>query len=224
MDKKEIVFILYELQKDVIQGMRYSYNDLEDYYDYYNDNNKYLKESADELKNKNSFTNNIILSNKKENPIPTIKFKKLHPNAKMPTYGTEEAAGLDLYAVIDNGKNFSGQNKTVTYILPKETKIINTGIAIEIPNNCFGGIYPRSGLAIKKGLNLANSTAVIDSDYRGEIKVALYNQSNETQRIENGDRIAQLVIQPYIKTKLEETDELSETDRGNGGFGSTGIK
>ncbi len=144
----------------------------------------------------------------------TVKLKKLTPDAIIPTYGTEFAAGADLYSSI----------KEDIIINPKETKFINTGIALEIPDGIVGLIYARSGLACKKGVAPANKVGVIDSDYRGEIIVALYNHSENPLTISYGDRIAQFVLTPYITANFEEADELSESVRGNGGFGSTGRK
>lgn len=144
----------------------------------------------------------------------TVKLKKLTPDAIIPTYGTEFAAGADLYSSI----------KEDIIINPKETKFINTGIALEIPDGLVGLIYARSGLACKKGVAPANKVGVIDSDYRGEIIVALYNHSENPLIISYGDRIAQFVLTPYITANFEEADELSESVRGNGGFGSTGRK
>ena len=144
----------------------------------------------------------------------TVKLKKLTPDAIIPTYGTEFASGADLYSSI----------KEDIIINPKETKFINTGIALEIPDGLVGLIYARSGLACKKGVAPANKVGVIDSDYRGEIIVALYNHSENPLTISYGDRIAQFVLTPYITANFEEADELSESVRGNGGFGSTGRK
>lgn len=144
----------------------------------------------------------------------TVKLKKLTPDAIIPTYGTEFAAGADLYSSI----------KEDIIINPKETKFINTGIALEIPDGLVGLIYARSGLACKKGVAPANKVGVIDSDYRGEIIVALYNHSENPLTVSYGDRIAQFVLTPYITANFEEADELSDSVRGNGGFGSTGRK
>lgn len=143
-----------------------------------------------------------------------MKIKRLNENAVIPTYGTEYSAGADLYACTD---------EDIT-INPGKTELIKTGIAIEIPVGYAGFIYARSGLASKKGLAPANKVGVIDADYRGEIMVALYNQSNEPQVIAAKERIAQLVIAPFLKVEFEEVDELTETVRGAGGFGSTGTK
>ena len=144
----------------------------------------------------------------------TVKIKKLNDNAKIPTYGTEFAAGADLYACIDGECT----------IKSGETKLIKTGISIEVPTGYAGLIYARSGLASKKGLAPANKVGVIDSDYRGEVMVALHNHSSEDKTIEPMERIAQLVIAPYLKAIFEEVDNLDDTTRGSGGFGSTGSK
>lgn len=138
-----------------------------------------------------------------------MKIKLLNEKATIPTRGSEESAGLDLYSAED------------VIIKPYEVVKIHTGIAMEIPNGYFGGIYARSGIATKKGLRPANCTGVIDSDFRNEIIVALFNDSGEYQNIKEGDRVAQIIIQPYEDVSLEIVDELSETSR-TGGFGSTG--
>ena len=144
-----------------------------------------------------------------------INIKKLNDNAIIPTYGSQFAAGADLYAITHNDTN-------MVEILPRETAFIGTGISMEIPNGYVGLIYARSGLACKQGLAPANKVGVIDSDYRGEIMVALYNQSNETKVITSGDRIAQIVIQPVQQFDFVEVDELNKSERGDSGFGSTG--
>ena len=141
-----------------------------------------------------------------------VNFKKLDKNAKMPTYGSPYAAGADLYAVTDG---------EVT-VAPGETKFIGTGIAVELPERTVGLVYARSGLACKKGLAPANKVGVIDCDYRGEIKVAIHNHGTEPQSFGCGERIAQMVVTPYIPVEYCEVDELSDTVRGAGGFGSTG--
>lgn len=144
-----------------------------------------------------------------------MKIKKLHPNAIIPTYGSEYAAGADLYACFD---------ADFKVIPPHETVKIGTGLAMEIDCGWWGGIYARSGLATKQGLAPANMVGVIDSDYRGEIIIAIHNYSNEERVIHNGDRIAQFIIHPAYRS-LEGfvvVDELSDTTRGDGGFGSTG--
>lgn len=145
-----------------------------------------------------------------------ISIKKIDENAKIPTYGSEFAAGADLYAVIHNE-----ESKKVE-ILPGETAFIDTGIAMEIPDGYVGLVYARSGLSCKQGLAPANKVGVIDSDYRGNIMVALYNQSNETRIVSEGDRIAQIIIQPVEQFGFKVKGNLSDTVRGNGGFGSSG--
>ena len=150
----------------------------------------------------------------KENKMIKTKVKKLNERAKLPTYGTEFSAGADLYALLDEP----------VVIEPHKTVLIHTGLAMEIPVGYVGLIYARSGLASKKGLAPANKVGVIDCDYRGEIMVALHNHGNVTQTVEKGERIAQLVIAPYFTADFNEVEELSETVRGEGGFGSTGRK
>ena len=144
----------------------------------------------------------------------TMKIKKLCPNATIPTYGSACAAGADLYAC---------ENASVT-IEAGQTVLVHTGIAMAIPQGYVGLIYARSGLATKKGLAPANKVGVIDSDYRGEIMVALHNHGSAPQTIESGERIAQIVFTPYSAAAFQVCDELDETDRGSGGFGSTGTK
>ena len=143
-----------------------------------------------------------------------VNIKKLNENAVIPTYGSEFSAGADLYACID---------LEVT-ILPGETKLIKTGLAIEVPVGYGAFIYARSGLASKRGLAPANKVGVVDADYRGEVMVALHNHSTEAQAVAVGERIAQMVIAPFLKADFEVVDELSDTARGEGGFGSTGTK
>lgn len=145
---------------------------------------------------------------------PTLRYKKLSPSALVPAYGTASAAGADLYALPEGD----------TVIAAGETKIIHTGIAVEIPEGYMGLIFARSGLATKCGLAPANKVGVIDADYRGELMVALYNQSGAEQTVAAGERIAQLIITPFLAVNFEECDELSDTERGVGGFGSTGAK
>ncbi len=144
----------------------------------------------------------------------TIPVKKLKENAILPTYGTEFSAGADLYACLEEPVN----------VAPGQTVFIPTGLAMEIPAGFAGLIYARSGLACKKGLAPANKVGVIDADYRGEIIVALYNQSQLEITLENGERIAQMVITPFLSAVFTETDQLNDTLRGAGGFGSTGSK
>lgn len=141
-----------------------------------------------------------------------VRIKKLSPNATVPTYGSLYSAGADLYACED----------APVSIAPGETKLIHTGLSFEIPEYFAGLIYARSGLATKKGLAPANKVGVIDSDYRGEVMVSLYNQSGSVQTVEPGERLAQMVITPFLKAEFIEADELSDTVRGTGGFGSTG--
>ena len=141
-----------------------------------------------------------------------IRVKKLSEKAILPTYGSVEAAGADLYACLE---------ETVT-ILPGETAWIPTGIALEVPKGCAGLIYARSSMGVKRGLAPANKVGVIDSDYRGEIRVVLLNHSKQPQTVEHGERVAQMLITPVLTPAYEEVAELSDTDRGVGGFGSTG--
>ena len=143
-----------------------------------------------------------------------LRIKKLRDNAQMPTYGSEYAAGADMYAAID---------EAVT-IEPNETKFIPTGLAFEIPEGYAGFIYARSGLACKKGLAPANKVGVVDADYRGEVMVALHNHGKEAQTVEVGERIAQMIIAPFVTVNYIFSDELDDTVRGAGGFGSTGRK
>lgn len=143
-----------------------------------------------------------------------VKIQKLRPGAVTPRRGSADAAGYDLYACPADGQ-------CVT-IAPHATAMIGTGLALAIPAGYFGGVFARSGLASKQGLRPANCVGVIDADYRGELRVFLQNNGTETQTVENGERIAQLVITPCLDIEIEETDELSETLRGAAGFGSTG--
>ena len=142
----------------------------------------------------------------------TVYFKKLREDAKMPKYGSAYAAGADLCALDD------------TTIPAGKTAFIHTGIAIELPLGTVGLIYARSGMACKQGLAPANKVGVIDCDYRGELIVALHNHGEEEKTVSAGDRVAQLVIAPYYTADFVESEELSETVRGEGGFGSTGVK
>lgn len=142
----------------------------------------------------------------------TLKVKKLKAEAVLPSYGSEFAAGADLYACIDNALE----------IPPHTTVMIGTGIAMEIPEGYGGFIYARSGISCKRGLAPANKVGVVDSDYRGEITVALHNHGDTVQTVEKQERIAQIVIAPFLKVDYIEAEELEETARGEGGFGSTG--
>ena len=144
--------------------------------------------------------------------MPTIAVKKLNEKAILPTYGSDFSAGADLYAVTDEPIEF----------LPNQTKLVGTGLAMEIPEGYAGLIYARSGLASKRGLAPANKVGVVDADYRGEIMVALHNHSDKIQTIEPKERIAQLVVTPFLKAEFFETETLTDTTRGAGGFGSTG--
>lgn len=140
-----------------------------------------------------------------------MKIKRLTPTAKLPTRGSAGAAGYDLYA------------DDYYTILDHTNTLIHTGISVEIPEGYFGAIYARSGLATKQGLRPANCVGVVDQDYRGEILVSLFNDAGAPKSIEKGERIAQLVIQPYLNVEIEDADDLSDTERGAGGFGSTGV-
>ena len=143
-----------------------------------------------------------------------MNIKKLNENARIPTYGSTAAAGADLYAC---------EAGEIT-IAPGETKLIHTGLAMEIPEGLVGLIYARSGLASKRGLAPANKVGVIDSDYRGEIMVALHNHGTAEQTVADGERIAQIVFAPYYAAEFTVVEELCDTARGEGGFGSTGTK
>lgn len=141
-----------------------------------------------------------------------VRVKRLHPNAVLPTYGSAEAAGADLYACLEDA---------VT-IQPGEIYWVPTGIALEVPKGCAGLVYARSSMGAKRGLAPANKVGVIDSDYRGEIRVVLLNHSKEAQILQPGERVAQFVITPVLQPVYEEVEELTDTGRGTGGFGSTG--
>ena len=141
-----------------------------------------------------------------------VKVKKLNKRAKLPTFGTDFSAGADLYC--------AELEKIVIY--PHETQLVGTGISMEIPMGRVGLVFPRSGLAYKRDLCLANCVGVIDSDYRGEIKVAIHNEGNAIQEVTPGERVAQMIILPYPKIDFVEETELAETERCIVGFGSTG--
>ena len=143
-----------------------------------------------------------------------VKIKKLNENATLPRYGSEFEAGADLYACL---------SQPIT-VAPHSTVVVPTGIALELPLGYAGLIYARSGLATKKGLAPANKVGVVDCDYRGEVKVALHNHGETTQTVDDGERVAQLVITPYVTAEFIVAENLSETVRGEGGFGSTGSK
>ena len=144
---------------------------------------------------------------------PMVLYKRLNDLAIVPTKGSEYSAGYDLYAAIESDIE----------IAPHKTVMIGTGLAFEIPPYTFMGIFARSGLATKKGLRPANCVGVVDSDYRGEVKVALHNDSDEVMTVEPGERIAQAIVLPFYQSGVEGVDELSDTERGEGGFGSTVI-
>lgn len=141
-----------------------------------------------------------------------IKLKKLNDSAKIPERGSDYAAGYDLFANISENVE----------ILPHETKLIGTGISCAVPKGYFGGVFARSGLSAKEGLRPANCVGVVDSDYRGEIKVALHNDSETPRTIVPNQKIAQFVVVPFLTVEFQEVAELDSTDRGEGGFGSTG--
>ena len=141
-----------------------------------------------------------------------IQIKKLNENATIPTRGSDRAAGYDLYACLENE----------VVIGAGETVKIGTGLSIAVPEGYFGAIFARSGLAAKEGLRPANCVGVADSDYRGEYIVALHNDSAVSRVVTPGERIAQLVVMPYLSVEFDEVDALDETQRGAGGFGSTG--
>lgn len=144
--------------------------------------------------------------------METLKVKRLHPDAKLPTRGTRDSAGYDLCARLD----------AAVVLLPGERALIPTGIAVEIPRGAAGFVFGRSGLGVKHGISPSNAVGVIDSDYRGELLVGLTNHSRQAYTIEAGERIAQLVLMPVFAPEIEECDALSDTVRGEGGFGSTG--
>ena len=141
-----------------------------------------------------------------------LKIKKMRDNAILPTRGDAEAAGIDLYACIDGS----------TTLIPGATAMIPSGIACEFPKGYFGLVFPRSSVGTKRHLILANTAGVIDNSYRGEILMAFTNTGTQNQTIEPGERLAQMILLPYVTYNIVETDTLSETERGSGGFGSTG--
>lgn len=143
-----------------------------------------------------------------------VSVQLLDPRAKLPAYGSADAAGADLYVLTDS---------PVT-IAPGETVLLHTGLAVAIPQGYVGLVYARSGLATKRGLAPANKVGVIDADYRGEVRVALHNHGSVPQVVEDGDRVAQLVIVPYLTAWFTPAEELDDTGRGAGGFGSTGSR
>ena len=141
-----------------------------------------------------------------------VLVKKLNSKVKLPSYKTEGSSGMDLMACISEP----------IYIPPKNSVLIPTGLSIAIPNDCEVQIRPRSGLAAKSNISVLNTPGTIDSDYRGELKIILYNHGDKTFEVKNNDRIAQMILMPILKINLEETDDLPDTVRGSGGFGSTG--
>lgn len=143
-----------------------------------------------------------------------VRYQKLDVRAVEPKYGSADAAGADLYAVMDEPLTLA----------PGQTALVHTGLAVEIPTGFVGLVCARSGLATKRGLAPANKVGVIDADYRGEVMVALHNHGVEAQTIDHGERVAQLVLVPYLTADYEQAQDLSDTDRGAGGFGSTGTK
>ena len=145
-----------------------------------------------------------------------VHIKLLNHTATVPTFGSVDAAGCDLYA------NLTAEGDSVT-IAPGTTYLVKTGIAMAVPKNYAGFIYARSGLASKRGLRPANCVGVVDSDYRGEIMVALYNDSQVEQVVNHGERVAQMVIAPYLRPEFVVMNELEDTERGAGGFGHTGM-
>lgn len=157
--------------------------------------------------------NNKEVCIQKSRAIP-VEIKKIDPNATIPTRGTCESAGADLYANINNPISIS----------PQQTKMIGTGISMKIPDGFVGLIYPRSGISVKRDLAPANKVGVIDSDYRGEIMVALHNHGTTSKTINPNERIAQIVFTEYYVPIFNEVEELDDTERGEGGFGSTGAK
>ena len=144
-----------------------------------------------------------------------IKVKRLNKNAKLPVQGSDAAAGYDVFACLDS---------PFIKINPHETVKVSTGIAVSPPANTWIGVFARSGMATKLGLRPSNCTGVVDPDYRGPVIVAIHNDTDYAQTINNGDKIAQLIVMPRLTMEIEEVDELDETDRGSGGFGSTGNK
>ena len=143
-----------------------------------------------------------------------VSVKLLDSRAKLPAYGSNAAAGADLYAL-------TGSPVTIA---PGETALIHTGIAVAVPQGYVGLVYARSGMACKRGIAPANKVGVIDADYRGEVMIYLYNHGSQPQTVEDGERVAQLVITPYLTAQFQSVDELDGTERGSGGFGSTGSK
>lgn len=145
-----------------------------------------------------------------QEPVPTVRIRKLHPDAQTPTYASDGAAAFDIYALED------------AFIQPASAKKIRTGLAFEVPAGYVMHAYSRSGHGFKDGVRLVNCVGVIDCDYRGEVMVGLHNDGSKGYRVDKGDRIAQAIVQPVTRWTFEEVEELSETARGDGGFGSSG--
>lgn len=141
-----------------------------------------------------------------------LQVKKLRANAKLPTRGSAQAAGYDLYACLEADLT----------IAPHATAPVPTGLAVAIPDGYFAAVFARSGLAAREGLRPANCVGVCDSDYRGEYMVMLHNDTDQPRTVQSGDRIAQMVVLPYLEVSFREVEALDETERGSGGFGSTG--
>lgn len=156
---------------------------------------------------------------------PIVKVNKIYPDAHIPTYGTEKAACADVYAYIpaDKMEMFNENGDAMIWVRPHETVMIGTGLRFAPPEGWAILGYARSGLASKRGLAPANKCCIIDEDYRGEVFIPLHNHSDVPQLIAHGDRIAQLAFVPYYQAQFDVVDELNETERGAGGFGSTGV-
>lgn len=222
--KNDIIFVKFILNiKDKMFNYEVICSDNSIYYPFYTNDNSTVNDIINKnfMKQINKMTKEGIIMNNttnlSTNDRTQVKIKKLNKHAKLPTYGSECAAGADLYALVHNDNN-------MVTIQPGATEFIGTGIAMEIPEGYVGLIYARSGLSCKYGLAPANKVGVIDSDYRGEIMVALHNHSDEAKVVTSTDRIAQIVIQPVQQFKFVdvESDELDGTERGEGGFGSSG--
>jgi dUTP pyrophosphatase len=166
--------------------------------------------------------NNFLKKEKMKEKNVILKIKKINDKAIIPAYQTSGSAGFDLHAIIVNEKNSMGEKIDYIVIPPKNQQIIDTGLSCAVPLGYEMQIRPRSGLAFKNKITVTNSPGTIDSDYRGEIKVILYNLGEQSFIVKDGDRIAQAVISPIIVVEIEEVEVLDETERGDGGFGSTG--
>lgn len=159
--------------------------------------------------------NGIILEDLQKPINNSVRIKKIYKDAILPHKGSDKAAAYDVHAYFEN--------KMCRYIEPHETLKVGTGLAMALPEGYFMGVYARSGLSTKQGLRPANCVGVCDEDYRGEYIVALHNDSNETRKVEHGDRIGQIILQPRVECDFIEVEELDDTERGIGGFGSTGV-